>query len=91
MRKLVEAGTVPPLGQFYGLKTDQLTLQHHAVSFAYVDFLISKYGGPKLRDVIRLIKAKTPTNEALKKVYKMSVLNIDEPFRAWVQENYPLK
>ncbi len=37
------------------------------------------------------IKAKTPTNEALKKVYKMSVLNIDEPFRAWVQENYPLK
>jgi hypothetical protein len=91
VRKLVEAGTVPPLGQFYGLKTDQLTLQHHAVSFAYVDFLISKYGGPKLRDVIRLIKAKTPTNEALKKVYKMSVLNIDEPFRAWVQENYPLK
>ena len=91
IRKLVEAGDIPRLGQFYNLKVDQLTLQQHAVSFAYVDFLIRKHGGAKLRDVIRMIKKKTPTSTALNKVYKLNVLNIEEPFRQWVRENYPLK
>jgi hypothetical protein len=91
VRKLVEAREVPSLAQFCSLKIDQLTLQQHAVSFAYVDFLIRNYGGAKLRDVIRLIKGKTPLNVALNKVYKLNVLKIQEPFRTWVRKNYPLK
>ncbi len=42
VRKLVEAGKLIPFLEIYQLNTDQLSLQAHAQSFAYVEFLLSQ-------------------------------------------------
>ena len=54
LRLLVDARKQMSFRKFFLLNTDQLSLEAHALSFAYVDFLISAYGGAKMRDLIRI-------------------------------------
>ncbi len=89
VRLLVDARKQMFFRKFFLLNTDQLSLEAHALSFAYVDFLISAYGGAKMRDLIRLIKNKISTRDALRKVYSLTPLSIEEPFKKWVKKTYP--
>jgi hypothetical protein len=91
VRKLVDEGKAGPFAEFYQLNTDQLSLPAHALSFAYVDFLITVHGGARLRDLLRALKQKTPTRDALQKIYGLSTLSIDEEFRSFVKKTYPLR
>lgn len=90
VRKLVEAGKAKGFAELSTLNTDQLSFEDHAVSFAFVDFLISSYGGAKFRDLMRLIKQPLPTRDALQKVYGQNPLSIDGVFQEWVKATYPL-
>ena len=42
-----------------------------------------------MRDLIRLIKNKISTRDALRKVYSLTPLSIEEPFKKWVKKTYP--
>ena len=35
-----------------------VALFEHAFAFAYVDYLLAKYGGAKFRDLLRIVKAR---------------------------------
>jgi hypothetical protein len=89
MRQLVETGKQVPFRKFFLLNTDSLSPVAHAMSFAYVDFLVSTRGGGKMRDLIRAVKNKTPTRDALKTIYGLTPLSIEAPFAAWVKKTYP--
>ena len=90
VRKLVDEGKVPTFAALSGLNTDQLTYEQHAFAFAYVDWLITAYGGAKFRDFVRLIKKEQPTRDAMTTVYGLNMLTIDSAFATWVQANYLL-
>lgn len=89
VRKLVDASRNKSFAELSILNTDQLSFEDHAVAFAYVDFLLSKYGGAKFRDLLRLLKQDKPTRDALQQVYSLTMLGIDAVFVEWVRATYP--
>ncbi len=88
VRKFVDDGKAIDFAVLATKNTDQLTFVEHTFAFAYVDFLLTKFGGAKFRDLLRLVKADKPTREVLQQVYGLNPLTIDAPFLAWVKENY---
>ena len=88
VRKFVDEGKAIDFPTLSRQNTDELDYVEHTFAFAFVDFLITKYGGPKFRDLLRLVKAEKPTRDALQQVYGLSPLTIDGPFQTWVKENY---
>lgn len=91
VRKLAEAGELEPFTSVADLNTDQLSGQHHAQVFAYVDFLIATRGGAAFAKLVRLLKEGRPTREALREAVGLSMLAFDEAFVAWVKTTYPLQ
>ncbi|MBL8754001.1 MAG: hypothetical protein JNK15_11945, partial [Planctomycetes bacterium] len=88
VRKLVDEGKVVTFAELSSKNTDQLTFVEHALAFAYVDFLVVGHGGPKFRDLLRLVKGGTETRDALTKVYGWNPITIDAQFLPWVKANY---
>lgn len=88
VRKLVDEGKVPTFAALSTLNTDQLTYEQHAFAFAFVDWLITAYGGPKFRDFLRAVKGTQATRDALQAVYGLTMLTVDDAFRTWVGDNY---
>ena len=69
---------------------DSLSGLQHAVSLSFVDYLIQK-DGERLSQLIKQLKAKVPTRDALKEVFGLSVLEFEREWQAWVLETYPTK
>jgi hypothetical protein len=90
VRKLLEDGALTSFAALSTHNTDQLVFEEHAAAFAYVDFLLTAHGGARFRDLIRLLKQGEATRDALQTVYQWNPITIEEPFQAWVRENYPL-
>ena len=90
VRKLVDEGKAVTFAALSSRNTDQLTFVEHAFAFAYVDFLVTAKGGAKFRDLLRLVKSKTETRDALAKVYGNNPITIDGEFLPWVKANYAL-
>ncbi|GAB4150433.1 MAG: hypothetical protein Fur0037_18980 [Planctomycetota bacterium] len=90
VRKLLEAGKLTSFAELSAKNTDQLDFEEHATSFALVDFLLATRGGAKLRDLLRAVKGSEGIRGALEKVYGLNPITLDEAFRAWVREEYPL-
>ena len=90
IRKMVAMGDAPPVAQVFTKNTDTLTLPEHAVSFSYVDYLIH-LDGAKANRLFRRLRGKTPTRDALKEVYGLSVLEFEEAWGAWVVDTYPAR
>ncbi len=88
VRQLVDEGKAPAFVALAERNTDQLTYVEHTFAFAYVDFLLSRHGGAKFRDLLRLVKKDQPTRDALQQVYGLSPLTIDAVFVSWVKEHY---
>ncbi|MBK8097820.1 MAG: hypothetical protein IPK26_11975 [Planctomycetes bacterium] len=91
VRKLVDDGKARSFAELSALNTDQLDFQDHAMVFACVDFLITAHGGPKFRDLVRLIKRDKPTRDALQEVYGLNPLTFDTRLHEWVKATYPLQ
>lgn len=91
VRKLVDAGKGRSFAELATRNTDQLEFEDHAMAFAWVDFFITSRGGSLFADLIRALKGGKATRDALQEVYRSDPLSIEEPFRTWVQENYPLQ
>jgi hypothetical protein len=91
VRQFVEKGTLLPFAEVARLNTDQLGLQQRAQAFAYVDFLIDHYGGEAFMKMVRLLKQRAPTRDALRAAFGLGPLDFDQAFSAWVVEHYPLQ
>ncbi len=88
VRKLVALDKAPPVAVVFEKNTDTLTPEEHALSFSYVDYLIS-VDGKKLSDLVVLLKRKQPTRDALKATFDMNPIEFESNWKAWVLETYP--
>lgn len=89
VRKLLDSKKLPPFAAILGKHTDELNLEQHGLAFAYVDFVIEKWGGKSLRLLLQEAKAGSDGSEALRKVCKIDPLRFDTEFRAFVKRKYP--
>ncbi|MBL8803672.1 MAG: hypothetical protein JNN27_16850 [Planctomycetes bacterium] len=90
VRKMVETGDLPSMAEVMQQNTDGLSLPMHALAFSYVDFLIAT-DAPKLNELARQLRRRAETRDALQRVYKLSVLELEQQWKAWVVANYPLR
>ncbi len=90
VRKLVDEGKAPPVAEVFEQNVDTLTLPMHAACFSYVDFLINR-DGAKFNALMKLLKAKKPTRDALKETFGFGPLEFDGLWKAWVQATYPTR
>lgn len=88
VRKLVAMEKVPSAATVFQKNTDTLTPPEHAVSFSYVDYLIS-LDGKKFASVVRMLKKRKPTREALSEIYGLNIIEFETRWKAWVLETYP--
>jgi hypothetical protein len=88
VRRMCDAGELESLASLGEKNTDQLTFPEHAQSFAMVDYLMTAFGGAKMRDFLRKLKGKTEMRDALQAVYGTNPLTFDTEFQTWVQANY---
>jgi hypothetical protein len=88
VRKLVDAGKIKSFAELSQLNNDQLTFEDHAIAFAYVDFLLQTFGGPKFRDMLRMLKSDKPTRDAMQQCFGLNMLAVDGQFVEWVKAHY---
>ncbi len=90
VRKMIEEEKTPPIAEVFEQNTDTLTLPQHAVSFSYVECLLNK-DPAKFNELVKKLKAKVPTRDALKQTFGFSVLEFESQWKSWVLQTYPTK
>lgn len=90
VRKMVAMGKQSPVAEVFAQNTDTLTPAQHAVSFSYVDYLLH-LDGEKTNALMRMLRRKIPTRDALKEHFDLNPLQFEEQWRAWVLETYPVR
>ena len=88
VRKMVRSGEYPAIGTVLSRNTDNLTLEEHAVSFSYVDFLINE-DAKMFNLLLRRLRSKTPTRDALAEAFGYTPIQMEEAWAEWVKETYP--
>jgi len=88
IRKMVATDKVPTAAVVFKKNTDTLTPAEHAVSFSYVDYLVT-LDGKKFASVVRMLKQRKPTRDALKEIYELNIIEFEARWKAWVLETYP--
>jgi hypothetical protein len=68
----------------------------HLMAFSYVHYLlegdlVDKNHGKEFVRLVRVLKAKKPAREALRKVYSLSPVRFEEKWKEWVQKTYPAR
>jgi hypothetical protein len=90
MRKMIVEGHVPPIADVFQQNVDTLTLPMNVACFSYVDYLLFR-DGAKFKELVKLLKVKKPTREALQEVYGVSPIEFETQWKAWVLETYPTR
>jgi hypothetical protein len=91
VRKMVAGGELlPPVGEVLKQNTDTLTLPMHAVAFSYVDYLLA-LDGKKFNKLCYLLRGRAECRDALDKAFGMNPLQLEETWKAWVLETYPVR
>ena len=90
VRKLVAANKEPKASAIFQKNTDNLTPEEHAISFSYVDYLLS-IDGAKFYKLVTYLKQRQPVREAFKACFELNPLQFEERWRAWVLETYPTR
>lgn len=88
VRKLVSLDEAPSLAGVFQKNTDGLTLAEHAVAFSLVDYFID-LDPAKLNLVFKQLRLKKPTRDALREIYGVNPIQLEEQWKAWVLETYP--
>ncbi len=89
--KVALGASLPSFPSFYNKLIDELTPLEHALSFSYVEFLITAYGGAKLKRLVRGIMEKRPQREVFREVYKFGILELEKKWREHVLKTYPTR
>jgi hypothetical protein len=88
VRKMVASNEAPPIADVFQQNIDTLTLPMNAAVFSYVDFLLFK-DGAKFNELVKKLKAKVPSRDALRDVFGMSPIEFETQWKAWVLATYP--
>lgn len=88
LKKLLEPGRALDLERLLVLDTVDMTREQQALGFALVDFLAAR-DAALLERLLELMRARTPSRDALKEVYGLTLEELEPAWRAWVQETYP--
>jgi hypothetical protein len=96
IRRKVSSGRIPKLADVIQRNTDQFDGTEHLMAFSYVHFLlegdlVDKNHGKEFVRLVRVLKAKKPAREALRKVYSLSPVRFEEKWKEWVQKTYPAR
>jgi hypothetical protein len=90
VRRMVAEDKAPPAAEVFEQNVDTLTLPMHAVSMSYVDFLLQK-DGAKFYELVKRLKKKMPTGDALQEVYGMRTLEFEASWKNYVLATYPTR
>jgi hypothetical protein len=88
VRKLVAGNELPPIAEVFQQNIDTLTPAMNAVAFSYVDYLLF-LDGAKFDALMKKLKAKVATRDAMRDVFGMSPLEFETQWKAWVLATYP--
>jgi hypothetical protein len=90
VRKMITEGHSPPIAEVFQQNVDTLTLPMNAAAFSYVDYLMFK-DGAKFKELVKKLKVKISSRDALQQVYGMSPLDLETQWKAWVLDTYPTR
>jgi hypothetical protein len=90
LRKMVAMDRTPSLASLFQQNTTTLTVEQHSVSFSLVDYLLAT-DAEKTNRVFMRLRAKTPTRDALKEVFGVTVPRLEEQWKQWVLATYPAR
>jgi len=93
LRKEVAQGgdDLPRFVAYYNKLIDELSPLEHAMAFSNVEFLMTEYGGRKMKRMVREIMRKKPQRKVIEDVYGFSVLEFEEKWRIHVLKTYPTR
>lgn len=105
VREMLEAGTLPAVGNVIGRDVADLDLAQHAVAFALVDWLLGHGGSPAspttgvpsaapatrhpLRDLLDAAKGGGEPVASLRRVVDIDLAALDEELRDFIRARYP--
>ncbi len=87
-RKMVAAGEAPAFAGLFQQNTDTLSLDQHVAAFSLVDYL-AQQDGEKLDELLRQLRRKVATRDALKAVFGVSPIALQEAWQEWALATYP--
>lgn len=90
VRRMIEEEKTPSPAEVFQQNVDTLTLPMHAACFSYVEFLLTK-DAAKFNELVKKLKDKVPTRDALKQTFGMSVMDFEAQWKSWVLQTYPTK
>lgn len=90
IRKLVAKGDLPAIADITQRNVDTLTVEMNAIVFSYVDYLIP-LGPEKLDALVKKLKNRILAGEAVRDVYGMNLMELEERWKAWVLDTYPTR
>ena len=82
-----KSSILPKLTQ---LTSGVLEKEQHALSWSLYDYMVSNHTS-KLKKILLGFKAGETTRDLFKKHLNMSVIQVEEAWRQWVAETYPIK
>ena len=90
LRKLLEPGNTLELEGLLMLDTVDMTREQQALGFGLVDYLATR-DAALLKRLLERMRARTPSRDAFKEVYGLSLEELEAAWRAWVMETYPAR
>jgi len=90
VHKLLEPGRTLDFERLLTLDTIDMTREEQALGFALVDYLAAR-DAPLLRSLLDRMRARTPSRDAFKEIYGLTLEELATAWRAWVTETYPAR
>ena len=88
VRKLLDADRKLDFERLLTLDTVDMTREEQTLGFALVDYLAAR-DAALLKRLLERMRARTPSRDAFKEVYGLTLEQLEAAWRAWVAENYP--
>lgn len=90
IRKRLAKEELRALPRLLPLNTGAMTLPDQALCFSFYEWLVHEHPD-KLAPLQKALKDKRPGRDVLEEVMGSSVLALEDAWRAWVDERYPIK
>lgn len=90
VRKVVAKDAAPSMVDVTQRNADGLDAEMNAMSFSYVDYLLS-LGGEKFNALLRKLKERVPVRDVVQEIYGVNLIELETRWKAWVLETYPAR
>jgi hypothetical protein len=88
VHKLLEPGKTLDLERLLTLDTVDMTRDEQALGFSLIDYLAAR-DPALLRRLLERMRARTPSRDAFKEVYGVTLEELATSWKTWVAANYP--